>query len=283
MTDAAQITIAPMEPAHLAQAHAMSQAVAWPHRREDWALVLGVSEAVVALQGDKVVGTAILSLLGDVGTMNMIIVDAAMRGRGLGRALMQTLLDRAGSMELRLVATADGLPLYRKLGFQAVGEVAQYQGVAQAQAPEQPVREATPEDLAVLLAADRAATGMERSRVLHEIAAQGEVIATQGGVAMIRAFGRGHVIGPILAADDRAARALLSEAACRAAGQFLRVDFAPEHALADHAKALGLHHAGGGIAMVRPAGERARTRDRAAAPAQSLELKTYALVSQALG
>ncbi|WP_339115195.1 GNAT family N-acetyltransferase [Thioclava sp. GXIMD2076] len=274
-TETAQIAIAPMELSHIPQAHGMSQAVSWPHRPEDWALVLGVSEGVVALQGEKVVGTAILSLLGDVGTLNMIIVDEAMRGQGLGRRLMQALLDRAATMELRLVATADGLPLYQKLGFKAQGEVMQYQGVAVAQTPEQPVHEASAEELAQLIAADRVATGMDRAKLLTDIAAQGEVLVTAGGFAMLRAFGRGYVIGPILAQNDIAARALLSEAACRTRGRFLRVDFAPERALQDHAAALGLAHVGGGVAMLREGAVAAR-------PANP-DLKTYALVSQALG
>ena len=95
------ITFAPFTQDHLADGLRMSQAVQWPHRAEDWALTLSVSEGVVAIADGQVVGTALCSGFGAVATMNMIIVDAAMRGRGLGRALMEQVIALGGTRELR--------------------------------------------------------------------------------------------------------------------------------------------------------------------------------------
>ncbi|WP_199258096.1 GNAT family N-acetyltransferase, partial [Paracoccus binzhouensis] len=149
--------------AHLPQALALSRQAGWPHRPEDWALNLSVSRGVVALDGDRVVGTALCSAFGAVATLNMIIVDASMRGRGLGRALMQAVIALAGEREMRLVATAAGLPLYERLGFRATGRIAQHQGIALDAAPGLPVATGTPADLDRLAAADRAASGMARA------------------------------------------------------------------------------------------------------------------------
>ena len=66
----------------------------------------------------------------DAATINMVIVDAAMRGRGLGRKMMEEALAKAGERTCCLVATQEGLPLYEKLGFVATGEIVQHQGEA---------------------------------------------------------------------------------------------------------------------------------------------------------
>ena len=266
------ITFAPFTQDHLSEGVRLSQAVSWPHRAEDWALTLSVSEGVVALAGGQVVGTALCSSFGGVAAMNMIIVDAAMRGRGMGRALMERVMALGDGCEMRLVATPDGLPLYEKLGFKATGRILQHQGIARATTPERPVSTGTPDDIARLAQMDKAASGLSRKTLLATIAAGGEVLALEDGFAMVRSFGRGKVVGPIVAKDPAGARALMAEAANRCAGQFLRVDLVEEGGLADDAEKLGLAHAGGGIAM-----------RRASTNAASPDFNIYALVSQALG
>lgn len=250
-------------PQHLPGALRLSQQAGWPHRAEDWALTLSVSDGVVALDGEVVVGTALCSCFGDVATLSMIIVDASMRGRGLGRELMAAVMDRAGPRAMRLVATTDGLPLYEKLGFVATGTIAQHQGIALTATPEQAVTEGEPDP-----ALDLAASGMDRTNLLARMGGVG--LRTTGGFTVLRDFGRGRLVGPIVASNDAAARALLAEAARRCAGGFLRVDLA--RGLSDFAASLGLAHVGGGIAMTR-----------GARPAVPSDFKTYALVSQALG
>ena len=54
----------------------------------------------------------------------MVVVNAAMRGRGLGRKLMEEALARAGDRTCLLMATQQGLPLYGKLSFVAAGKIA---------------------------------------------------------------------------------------------------------------------------------------------------------------
>ena len=44
----------------------------------------------------------------DAATINMVIVDASMRGRGLGRKMMEEALARAGTRTCYLVATQEG-------------------------------------------------------------------------------------------------------------------------------------------------------------------------------
>ncbi|WP_288950909.1 GNAT family N-acetyltransferase, partial [uncultured Paracoccus sp.] len=142
---------------HIDAVAGLSRAAGWPHRREDWALLASLSQGHVALHGDTVVATALATSLGDVAMANMIIVDATMRGRGLGRAVMERSLALFAPHEWRLTATELGLPLYRKLGFEPFGTVHQHQAFGPALIAPAGVRLAAPADLPVILAMDRAA------------------------------------------------------------------------------------------------------------------------------
>lgn len=268
---ATAIGLEPFAEHHLPGALALSQAAGWPHRPEDWDLTLSVSQGVAAIKDGRVVGTALCSLHGPVATLNMIIVDAAMRGRGLGRQMMDRIIDLAKEREMRLVATEEGEPLYRKLGFKEIGKIVQLQGLARAARAERPVR-AGPVDPAALAGMDREASGMERSELLARIASHGVTLTTDGGFALLRAFGRGHVLGPLVARDAAAARSLVAAGATRMDGKFLRLDVIAAQGLAPYVETLGLSRVGGGVAMVRSQKLR---------PASAYQ--THALISQALG
>lgn len=265
------IHITSFEAAHLEGALRLSIEAGWPHRAEDWELNLSVSKGVVALKDGEIVGTALCTIFGEVATMNMIIVDERLRGRGLGRALMDEIIALGGTRELRLVATADGLPLYEKMGFVATGKVLQQQGIAQDVTPDLPVEMGAVPDMSALAAMDLHASGLSRAGLLETIAEQGSLLRCGDGFALLREFGRGRVVGPIVASNADEAKALLAQAAHLCAGQFLRVDLLADSDLRETATQLGLLSAGGGIVMKRAA----RVQDPSA-------FKTFALASQAL-
>ncbi len=268
----AEIALADFTADHIAGAMRLSQDVSWPHRAEDWALSLSLSKGVVALANGQVVGTALCTAFGPVATLNMIIVDAALRGRGLGRALMERVIALAGPREMRLVATAEGLPLYEKLGFKPEGRIFQHQGIVRAPVGDNTVTTGSVAEIGRLAKMDEAASGLSREPLLAKIAGNGWVLVAEQGFALIRDFGRGKVLGPVVAQETATARALVTEAAHRCDGQFLRIDLPEGRGLSDLVETLGLASAGGGIAMWRDA-----------RPAQPTDYKTFALVSQALG
>ena len=126
---AQQITLEMMMPEHLDGAVELSRQVGWPHRREDWALLQSLSHGIVAIDNGRVLATILMTPYGDdAATINMVIVDASMRGRGLGRQLMEEALAKAEERTCYLAATNEGLSLYQKLGFVATGEIVQHQG-----------------------------------------------------------------------------------------------------------------------------------------------------------
>jgi GNAT superfamily N-acetyltransferase len=275
-----EIDLPAFEAAHIEGAFRLSQQAGWPHRPEDWRMALALSQGVAAVGADGTVAGTILvtPYKADCATINMVIVDEAMRGRGLGRMLMDHALRIAGNRPLRLVATSEGLPLYEKLGFRVTGRIKQHQGNALPIAAPETVEIPRQSDLAAIGMLDRIAFGADRTDLLAYLAKVAEfaVIRREGavaGFAAVRTFGRGEVVGPVAAADFEDAKTLISHFAATRSGRFLRVDTNADSGLSPWLADLGLAHVGGGIAMERPA-------DRLAAPSA---VKTFALANQAFG
>lgn len=278
---AQQITLKAMTTKHVEGALELSRQVGWPHRREDWELVQSLSRGIVVLDGARVIATTLMTPYGDdAARINMVIVDAATRGRGLGRKLMEEALAKAGERTCCLVATQEGLPLYQSLGLVATGEIVQHQGEALPVAAPAQVSWAESGDHACLVALDHVAYGHERSalmRLLRE-RAQFAVIREENAVqafAAIRKFGRGLVIGPVVARNDIEAKAAIDFLLARHRGTFVRVDSDMSTNLAEWLTSRGLTHVGGGTTM--------RRVTNAHADKTTARHRTYALVSQALG
>ena len=273
------IDLAPFEARHLEDAVALSQAAGWPHRKEDWAMVWGLSEGRVALAGDRVVGTALMTPFGRAcATVNLIIVDQTIRGRGLGRRLTMAAVELADARECRLVATSDGLPLYEKLGFHRTHDIFQHQGLAAPVTPPTNVEWAGAKDLKPLIDLDAVAFGADRRDLFAVLASQGQFAVTRDNghivaFAAVRPFGRGEVIGPVVGQSEDQARALIAFILASRKGRFVRVDVAGKNDLAPWLENLGLAHVGGGIAMSRGG----------SVPRKPAAVQTFALASQALG
>jgi len=267
-------------PDHIEGAVALSRQENWPHRAQDWQMALQLSSGAVAVDDQgRVTGTILVTPYGaDCAMINMVIVDRNARGIGLGRRLMEQAFALAEDRRLRLVATRDGMPLYEKLGFVPSGNIVQHQGqVAALEAPDG-VKAASADDLPEIKALDRNAYGADREALIDALAERGQfaVIRRNGPIeayAAIRPFGRGEVIGPVIAPDAEEAKALIGFYAASRPGAFLRVDTDSRSGIADWLAEIGLAHVGGGVAMDRPS----KTDAAQARP------KVYALANQALG
>lgn len=273
------ITLAPFEACHLDGALALSRAYGWAHRKEDWQMIWSLSKGVVALSGDHVVGTALMTPFDDTcSAINMIIVDESQRGRGLGRQLTTAVMALAGERECRLTATSDGLPLYEKLGFVATHQIVRHQGVVlHVDAPEH-VDWVGSEAMSAVRALDSVAFGADREALFNALAAEGRVAVVRNGgdivgFAATRHFGKGEVVGPVVAASLEHARDLIAFILSGKKGRFVRIDIPEQTGLASILEDWGLPEEGGVVAMVR------RSIGNMPVP----PVQTFCLASQAIG
>jgi ribosomal protein S18 acetylase RimI-like enzyme len=229
-------TLRPMHAGDVAAMHGLAQQMSWPHRPEDCAQLLALGDGIVAADAAGVtVGVGLRWSFGrDVGTIGLVLVAPQCQGRGIGRALMKALIADSGSRTLMLNATAEGLPLYEKLGFVSTGLICQHQGrlaegAVLPAAPAVPLRRAMPADHAALCALDAAVFGADRRELIGSLLAKGDAWLIDGagqpaGFVVLRAFGRGMIAGPVIAASEDEAIALVAAAARAAPAGVLRAD-----------------------------------------------------------
>jgi predicted N-acetyltransferase YhbS len=273
------IAYRPMGESDLPAAHALSQAVRWPHRPDDWHFALRLGTGFVAEEDGAVVGTALCWDQGPHhGSLGLIIVSPAHQGKGIGRRLMRLVLERLGDRCTLLNATAAGQPLYESLGFRAIGTLHQHQGTlaVPAPAPGPCPRPAEAGDVAAIIALANRGTGMARDELLKQLigVAEGAVLERDGEVAgfsLIRPFGRGYVIGPVVAPDTDGAQALIETWSDAYAGAFVRVDVTGSSGLGEWLAQAGLAEVDTAVTMARNG-----------VPPCDGTVRQFAIVSQAL-
>lgn len=271
----------PLTRDHLPQALALSQAVQWPYRAEDWAFALDLGRGFGVEMDGRLVGTALWWPYGDdFATTGMIIVAQEAQRRGIGARLMDALLADAAGRRVILNSTDEGQALYRKRGFVPFDGVIQHQAVlgqAPSIDPGAPMRPATATDRDALLALDRVAAGMERTALLDALFAIGDVLVVErdgavAGYGCVRRWGRGFVVGPVVARDDADAMALIAALAARHVGDFVRIDVYRSGGLSPWLESLGLPRVGDVLCMAL--GPPPQARDG---------VQLYALSNQSLG
>jgi hypothetical protein len=91
------------------------------------------------------------------------------------------------------------------------------------------------------------------------------------GFAMLRRFGRGQLVGPVVAPDPEAARLLIAHWLGQRQGEFIRVDVTADSGLSPWLAGLGLCQVDEVVRMAR-----------GGAPVPAA-VRSFALVNQALG
>ena len=280
----APVRFRPLTAGDLPAAHELSVAVKWPHRREDWEFALNLGTGVGAEDHGTLLGTALHWKFGaDHASLGMVIVAPEQQGRGIGRDLMTRTMDALGERTTFLNATPAGQPLYEKFGFKAIGSIHQHQGTGGAHppavqlAPGERIRPLGARDPGRLSALMNRAAGYDRTQVLGALlnVAEGVVLDRDGepvGFALMRRFGRGHVIGPLVAPHIEGAQALISHLVGSNEGKFVRIDVDGNSGLSDWLDGLGLQQVDAVVTMVR-----------GAAPQPESDVRVYAITNQALG
>ncbi len=246
------IHIRPLMPVDLPAGLHLSGQAGWNQTEADWQRFLALQPDgcfVAEWEGD-VAGTTVTIILGSVAWIAMVLVEERLRGRGIGRALMEdalAFLDRRGVPTVRLDATPLGQPLYERLGFVEQYQLARYEGVL-SPAPAVPgVETLPPQHWEALAALDEEVTETDRRRLLLQLCAEQpaevRVVCAASRIVGFLLTRRGACavqLGPCIATAE-AGPWLLADAWHRYAGQRVYLDVPLPNEPASHlAATLGL-------------------------------------------
>ena len=275
------VALVPFARSHLEGALKLSQEMSWPYLLKDWEFALQLGRGFVVTSAGAVVGTALWWPYGDThASAGMIIVSKAVQGRGYGARLMDALLAAARPRIVTLNSTAEGMALYQRRGFVPIGIIHQHHGIPR-ERHEAPapcfVRAMAPSDFGAIVGLDHEATGWTRREMLNRLIEVGDgyVLLRDGiprGYAISRLFGRGHVIGPVVAESPTDARALIEAALAPLGSVFVRVDTSTTSQLGEWLEGIGLQQVSDATTMVLG------TQMPSTGPA-----RTFALANQSFG
>ena len=207
-----------MTEADLPPAAALSRLIGWNQVTRDWSLFLRDGEALTIDDGQEALAAtaAFIRYGGDLAWISMVLVRPDQRRRGHATALMRWAVGALHGIRCAaLDATPAGQPVYRQLGFRDLWGFARW-SLPQPLPMTPGVRPLRESDWPAVIALDAAAFGAPRPALLRDFAArlpQAAVVAEDGsGFALARDGARGPQIGPVVAADDATARALIAAA-----------------------------------------------------------------------
>lgn len=260
----------PLGSAHRDDLHALSVAVNWPHRPEDISVLLRLGQGYIAKDSiGRPVGAGMAFCYGDeVAVVGMMITHPKLQAGGLGALILERLIADTGERRFRLNSTQAAHRLYRSAGFQETGRVHQYQGLVTPgdRLNLEGLRPRAAEDIPAILALDQEVFGADRRHIFETLLPVSEavVVETGGkitGFALCRLFGRGHVIGPLVADDETVAMGMVGHFLNARAGQFVRIDLdAKYEGLGKHLNSCGLATFNYVIPMSLPRLERSEPR-----------------------
>lgn len=217
---------------------ALSDGAGWNQTGDDWRIFIRRGRTI-GLRDDRgrwVATAAALPYGEELGYISMVLVANDWRHRGLASRLMDDCVAhlRSDGIVPMLDATPAGAAVYRRIGFLSGFELDRWErSVHGATRTSSPAPCATP-DIDALCALDRAATGLDRRVLLADFLSRPGTRVWQSddgrGFVIARDGRRATQIGPLVAADERQAAALLDAAidAASAAGRQVFLDLPRE-------------------------------------------------------
>ena len=198
----------------------LSRAAGWNQTPEDWRMLLELAPdrcLGIEAEGRLVATTTLLCYQQRLAWIGMVLTHPDYRGRGFARRLIAAALDRADSLgveTVKLDATEQGRPLYEGFGFRAEQPVERWSRSAlpKLQAPEtRPAESKNPSSLSqALRELDTQAFVADRSIMLQELAQRSSLHSSPNAFLFARAGRANEYLGPCVAADPAAARAIIT-------------------------------------------------------------------------
>lgn len=226
----------PLSAGDTALLNELTVGVFWPHRARDLDVFLALGRGYLALDAiDRAMGSSMYFLSGDdFAMLGMMVTAPRLQSMGTGRWLLHHITQDCEGRDLRLSATRSGYRLYESDGFKPLGLIRQHQGIAQKiqtppPAPGVAIRPMQAGDASAVADLDATAYGARRTAILDTMRDLSDgLVAERGGeicgFALARPFGRGVVIGPLVAEHDDVAMMLAAPFIQRHEGAFVRLD-----------------------------------------------------------
>lgn len=194
----------------------------WNQTEKDWHRFLQSNPegCFVAEWSGQVAGTvATITYENRLAWIGMVLVDPALRGKGIGTSLLGQAIDHLDARRipcLKLDATPQGRPIYERLGFRREYEIERCFLKKEAGARLSPIASREAKELDSVWEMDREVFGADRSALLQSIAKDASeyaIVARESGALTGYAFGRkgsrADHLGPWVAWNASAAREIL--------------------------------------------------------------------------
>jgi GNAT superfamily N-acetyltransferase len=221
----------------VSQLQALSISVGWPHRAADWQQLLDIGKGYVALDEIGRIGASAMWFPHGEGfaTFGMLITSPRLQTNGTAKWLMKRIMADCGHNCIRLNSTREARRLYASLGFKPKQTVYQCQGTAIAPTALPPLEEGLVlrrldrGDMDAVISLDAPAFGADRRLHLMRLFESSICYGLYEGeklraFSMRRRFGRGHVVGPVIAANDEDAIRVTHPHIAAHVDGFLRLD-----------------------------------------------------------
>ncbi len=224
----------------------------WACERTKWNVLLDVGEGWGFDDRDGELGGAVILMrYDDVAFIGMLLVRARLGRRGFGRALMAVALERAGPATVLLYATAEGRPLYERLGFTEHAAATTYEGRWQSKMPAKTAQCFTPAQLSAglfdqLVAADAQAFGSRRESLMRGLLRRASGVAVHranNNLSFAIAWRNIDIvhIGPVVADTESGALAVVGALAGQGRMARIRIDVPEVGPFTGWLSAVGLH------------------------------------------
>jgi predicted N-acetyltransferase YhbS len=216
-----RIAIRPLTHADIPQAMQLVASANWNQTPRDWQRMIdsepeGCFKAVLepATGAPQLVGTVTSTTYGtELAWIGMMLVAAEQRRQGIGRLLMQRVINTLHQRQVRTIkldATPAGKPLYAQLGFQCEHDFQRWSRPAQGTSGRSPAPTTSGEfECARWAELDRAAFGVDRQAWLRRLASDCQVVERSSGFGMCRSGRVASYLGPVTATDTAAAAELI--------------------------------------------------------------------------
>ncbi len=227
----ARVTLRPMTDRDIPPGMDLSRIAGWNQLEADWrrAWELDSGGCFVATIDGLVVGTVASCSLASEVWIGLLLVNPSHRRVGIATKLLQHVIDHwqsRGDVYFRLDATDLGRSLYERFGFRAEYDVYRLSGVGDEDSHarvSEPIHPLEPSHFQAVLDLDRAANGIDRSKLLiplmQQSAGMGTAVLKSGklqGFLLKRAGRLATFLGPLVACDRATGRSLLNDVlACR--------------------------------------------------------------------